>query len=171
MVYFLLFVILIAAAVLWRAAIVAVLLSVWMGLIHLPLFTWIREHPWQAVLYVAGYFVAGAIWSVAKWYFAESERVRQVRERYADHVKQSNHVMSWPEYAATRKTDPSAHTREIKWWIAFWPLSMLWTLLNDPLRRAARRIAYELRGVYQRITDRVWHDADLVVGGPDEGQH
>jgi hypothetical protein len=62
----------------------------------------------------------------------------------------------WQETIRTRKTLPKLYKHRFLSWIGYWPWSLVWTLINDPLKRIVRRIYYELQGVYQRITDRVW---------------
>jgi hypothetical protein len=49
--------------------------------------------------------------------------------------------------------------------MAFWPWSAVWTLLNDPVQRAFRRIFNYLREFYQRMSDRIFSDVakDLPV--------
>lgn len=122
----------------------------WLFLIH----GWLA-HPWQTTAYFSGYFIAGAWWSVIKWWFHETAKVRR--------LKQDKHL-SGRAYTAEEmaerlrrgKTNVLNHKSDIYFWIGFWPVNMIWTLIDDPFRRLVHRIADELQGVYQRITDHVW---------------
>lgn len=152
MIWIVAFLALLAAGVIWRVAVLAAFWAVIYFFTHLGIVTYVVTHPWQTLLYASGYLLVGAAWSVAKWWFAETERVRKAKVRYEGTRKDK----SWSEFAQEQKTDVSDYKSELCFYIAFWPLNGVYTLLNDPVRRAARRIYAELQGVYQRITDRVW---------------
>lgn len=49
-------------------------------------------------------------------------------------------------------------------WMAYWPFSMLWTIINDPIRKLFRQVYHSLEGLLQRITDSVWKDIDNDFG-------
>lgn len=48
-------------------------------------------------------------------------------------------------------------------WIGYWPPSMFWTLLNDPLRRLGRQIYYGIANMLSNISNRAWRDEDNVA--------
>jgi hypothetical protein len=139
--------------VLWTAATVATLF-VLNGLGLPALFRWVIEHPVLTVTYVLIYIAIGAAWSVVKWWFAETNRLREFKENFARDY--GINPEKYAEQLARAKSNPVRYKSDITFWISFWPLSAVYTLLNDPVRRAARRIYAELQGVYQRITDHVW---------------
>jgi hypothetical protein len=93
---------------------------------------------------------------VLKWWFFETSRVRLAKESY--HISFGDHATkpTLEEFLAKRKSIPRDYQPSIKSWILWWPFSALWTLLDDPIRRAVQRIYQELQTVYQRITDKVW---------------
>lgn len=155
---FILFLVVVAALViLYHAAVFAVIAAVFVFVTHLLWLTYIKDHPLQIALYVAGYFLSGAVWSVIKWWFHETARVRDAKAEYAKyHVGKK----TWSEFAEAYKKQAPRYHDDIKWWITLWPLNFLWTLLDDPIRRIARRIYEELRGVYDRITEYVWRAPD-----------
>lgn len=41
-------------------------------------------------------------------------------------------------------------------WMTYWPWSMLWTLLNDPVRRIMKHIYYAIRGTLIKIAAKVF---------------
>ena len=144
-----------AAAVVWRVELFALLLAAWVLVANFALFTYIRNHPWQIVMGLAAYFAIGAAWSVVNWWFAETSRARRARDEFKRRPRVSI-ALTWEEWSANKRTSPANYQSDILWWISFWPFSVVWTLLNDPFRRLCRRIYDELQGVYQRITDSVW---------------
>lgn len=132
----------------WHEAILAIILGSWAWLIGIPLLTWMRSHPWQTVAYVVGYLLTGAIWSLIKWWICERDRFREAKEHW---IKYSG-GKTWEQERARQKTLPTSHKDDFLWWIGFWPFSLAYTLLHDPVKR----IYLELQNVYQRITDKVW---------------
>ena len=47
---------------------------------------------------------------------------------------------------------------KISRWIAYWPFSAFWTILNDPIRRIAEWLYSVLQGFYRNIANRVFKD-------------
>jgi hypothetical protein len=151
MFWFLVSIVVFAALILERAAIIAALGALWY--FTTAQLWWPLHHPWQTLLYVAGYFVVGGVWSIVKWWFVETARFREAKDEFERRQFPRD---QWAEFVAKRKTAVRVHTEDFAVWIAFWPFNLVWTVLDDPVRRLVKRIAAELRGVYQRITDYVW---------------
>jgi hypothetical protein len=114
--------------------------------------TYIMAHPGETILWVAGYFLVGAAWSLVKWYFWLLKIRRQLDQKDPtsyDRVLYSAGVGKFPPH-------PGDYKARIVGWIALWPASMLWTVINDPVRRAAEEIYARLGGTYQKISNRVF---------------
>jgi hypothetical protein len=43
-------------------------------------------------------------------------------------------------------------------WMGHWPISALWTLINDPVRKALKAIYARIAGTLQRISDHLFSD-------------
>ncbi len=98
---------------------------------------------------IVGYFVLGTGWGVAKWWFwlnrtarkcnEVEARVRDERKMYAtDDLSMQREIISAFLRAGLPTTFPvqaRQHKAKITGWMVFWPCSMIWTLLNDPVRR------------------------------------
>lgn len=137
------------------------------------LFAWVYDNPLTFVEYVAAYFIAGAAWSMLKWWLY----LLGVREKY-DSIRalwMQSHKMSsaatipdqlkneWRAHVAGRfsgKFPPQAtdHKASIMLWISYWPVSSFWTLLNDPLKRIAVAIYNVMGNVYQRISNAMFSE-------------
>lgn len=95
--------------------------------------------------------------------------------------KNSNGVMTeellplWKEYQSTvsfrdwfgrqvsiEKPTPDKFKARITAWIAYWPPSLFWTLLNDPLRRIGRMIYEGVADVLKKSSDSAWKDEDKL---------
>lgn len=48
------------------------------------------------------------------------------------------------------------HKSSITQWIAFWPISFTWTIINDPVRKAANYIFSRIKSVYARMSDKIF---------------
>lgn len=66
------------------------------------------------------------------------------------------------EYYGRRITKPSAsrNTGRILSWMTYWPLSGLWTLINDPIRRIFRWLYRRISTTLVRMADKVFADID-----------
>lgn len=61
--------------------------------------------------------------------------------------------------------DWTKHKEDILWSILWWPASLLWTLLNDPVVRLAKFIRSKLGNVYQQVANKVFK---IVGVHPDD---
>ena len=142
--------------------------------------TWCVANPLLVLAIIAGYFVAGAGWSVVKWYFFVSNK----RERLADTKKSfllknnesidkgSNPNLSIPDALKTNwKTlvdrdydlqkclvtslTPYKHKARLYIWIGYWPFSFVWTMINDPVKKAIKAIRRRLTGIYEFIARKI----------------
>jgi hypothetical protein len=48
------------------------------------------------------------------------------------------------------------HKSSITQWIAFWPISFVWTMINDPVRKIANYIFSRIKSVYARMSDSIF---------------
>lgn len=55
--------------------------------------------------------------------------------------------------AQSIKPVASLHKSTITQWIAFWPISFTWTMINDPVRKIANYIFSRIKGTFQRMSD------------------
>lgn len=116
--------------------------------------SYLAAHPGEIVLGIAAYFFAGAVWSLVKWYFWLVKLRRRIdADEPQDRVLYTAGVRMFPP-------NPGDHKSRIIGWIALWPASMLWTIINDPVRRAAEEIYARLGGTYQHISNRVFKGYD-----------
>lgn len=130
---------------------------------------------------LAGYFVVGAVWSLAKWWFY----VRRHREKYnelkssylehrglpgkgpiPDHLKEA-----WQEQRRYYPHNtPQAHESKgrILTWMIYWPWSFVWTILNDPVKRLWKSIFNAMRALFQKVADSAYKDVEDDFTPPRE---
>lgn len=51
------------------------------------------------------------------------------------------------------KPAASHHKSSITQWIAFWPISFVWTMINDPVRKIANYVFSRIKGTFQKMSD------------------
>lgn len=139
------------------------------------------RNPGLTAALAGGYFAAGTAWSVAKWWFF----VRRCREDYdkqkAEFLRHNgiegtaipdNLKTKWKESLgygygrnSHRRSDnviPKAgdHKSRIMAWMCYWPWSMVWTLINDPVKRVFKQIYLQIQGIMQSISNRAFRGVE-----------
>lgn len=127
---------------------------------------------------VAGYVLVGVLWSFPKWWFY----VHSIKDAYVKSLAAYKKTNRIPEnqkldsqqihefyYSRSFEADGFFEPRRKYWgeimplqasknknkilvWMMYWPLSVLWTLINDPVRKAFMFVFEHVKGVYQLIT-------------------
>lgn len=123
-------------------------------------FTWIRDNPGTIVAVIVGWFLAGTVWSVVKWYFF----CLNIRDKYlawsADQSTppSASDVRYWAAKQDLIEFPPQAiqQKEQIITWMVYWPFSATWTLLNDPVRRLFNMIYRKISKALQEISDKVF---------------
>jgi hypothetical protein len=136
------------------------------------LFYFIGHRPGRTSVYVLGYFVAGTIWGIVKWFLYVTRELERYNEKKAFWLKNyapSGSTEITPDLVAEFKKylDPDqrqppqvhSHKGDIILWMTYWPFSGLWTLVNDPVRRAFRAIYRNIASTLQSMSDRLFKNA------------
>lgn len=102
------------------------------------LFAYIRDYPQKTIGIVFLYFLAGTLYSFVKWYF------------YLLQAKEDGYTKNDPRVQASKNKG------RIISWGSYWPLSMIWTFLDQPVKRLFTWIYNRTSKVYERITEHVF---------------
>jgi len=144
------------------------------------MWAWISANPIDTIIFTLSYIAGGLVWSVIKWksYISRSARhFKYLKEKFSDEVGQiggnwrtwiswlhtdryklklNNAVFSEtdePEQIINKITiSPKEKKGVIITWIAYWPMSFLATILNDPIRRFASWIYGLFSGIYSKMS-------------------
>jgi len=117
-----------------------------------------------------------AFFNDAKQTVATGKLVGKIIDYWREHVNEYDEECrrpypnrSVPDYKK-RITKPLVrnHKGRVIAWMSYWPWSLFWTILNDPIRRLMRRIYYRIKGILQGISDRVFKDIDAELADPVE---
>jgi uncharacterized membrane protein YuzA (DUF378 family) len=140
---------------------------------------------WTAAA-VAIYFVAGTAWAIAKWWFYVTKCRDKYNDAKIAFLERNGLggatkdtaipdelLRKWQEtreheigYQARRAAHqpqreqiaPKArdHKGRIMVWMCYWPWSMVWTLINDPVKRLFKQIYLQIQGLLQSISNRAF---------------
>lgn len=157
-----------------------VLLATVVGVQSLHVFDilqYIANNALTSVLYAAGYIAIGVAWSFVKWFsylrkfrdhfrelkqkFLERKGLTgpDIEEPFLSEFKASlRHQYEYRDVQSGQKPTATENKAKITAWMAFWPCSVISTLLNDPIRRLFRYLFNLLKSLYQKMADAVFAD-------------
>lgn len=125
----------------------------------------LKANPLGAVYFIAAYFVAGTAWSVTKWFFWLRKARAAILEMQSEFPSMDHYSMRTRlrERRLPIEFPPKAgdHKGRIIGWMALWPASMVWTMINDPVRSAFETIYDSIGGALQGISNKVFKDVSL----------
>lgn len=107
---------------------------------------WISQNWFYSILIFLGYLFVGALYSIIKWALFLSD-AKDVLMRKGE-----------TRWFNKKDWTPGNHKARIIHWMTYWPISGIWTLISNPVRKMANRIFYKLEKVYQNISDRIMVD-------------
>lgn len=130
----------------------------------------IWAHPLIVVAVIAGYFVCGAAWAPTKWRFHVKECRYKYNDTKADFLRDKGIesgskipdelLDEWKRYYRTGIQSKTPQARDNKSrilsWMTYWPWSLGWTLLNDPIRKLFRQIYRQMQSFLQGIADKAY---------------
>jgi len=144
-------------------------------LLHLKYDLWgtIVDNPLYFFLYLAGYLAAGVGWSILKWYNQVKKTTRKlnkIKNKYIEDTRSDENLWEHLKrelslYHVTNKETTNIavkkwvkeqnDTRIIIAWISYWPISLVSTLINDPIRRLVIEIYHRINKIYDKILDHI----------------
>jgi hypothetical protein len=106
----------------------------------------IIQTPEKFLITIGCYLVIGLLWSIAKWFFF----LRKIRDDYD------------PSYSSFRISNYKAsnHKERITHWMMYWPLSAVWTLINDPFKRMFDEIFRKFSSLYDKMSYKMLGDLE-----------
>jgi len=113
-------------------------------------FAYMRDYPWFTIGRVAAYIGIGVIWSIFKWYFFLQNKKYQLTKKMEDREIDEINESDIPQAKKNKARIIS--------WMSYWPFSMLWTLINEPVKKTFRFIYSKIEGIFQKMSDRIFKD-------------
>lgn len=134
---------------------------------------YVWHHPLNLFMGIVAYAIVGVLWSLVKfrWYmFIKRERYDILKHNFMILKDQPEGTAvipdelkaDWATYLTEkgpyydrfyylRSTDVTENQGRIVSWIAYWPFSFIFTILNDPLRKIGNAIFQTLKSTYISI--------------------
>jgi len=148
--------------------------GLYLGIIHIfgdaSFPTLIKESPWILYIGIPAYVVIGVGWSIAKWALYVNKEAIRYKEQRQQFLKAEG-LSADPDttvpkalkrrWQVQQPAKPSA--RQCKWkiitWMCYWPLSVMWSILDEPWRYIYEALA----NVFQKISDKIYSRAGYEV--------
>lgn len=148
------------------------------------------NHPWHIAIIVGVYFLFGGIWGSVKWWIFCRDRLEEYEETKKEFLRSKGlentkkvppeHRAEWKRrleqntsYRGRTLADPP-RVRDNKGRIlrtmTFWPISLIWSMINDFVKRVFKEIYRKIAGYLQRIADNMFRGVqdDLDIPEDDE---
>ncbi len=134
---------------------------------------------WAFAGWVGVYFIAGIFWSFVKWFaflHTKADELRDIRKNYIERNAPNgtkklpleledsfyDHLVLQGYFRYSSKDGFIPQIRNYKnkcaRWIIWWPTSLVWTVMSDPMVRIAGWLVNRLRGLYQGVANRVFSE-------------
>ena len=105
----------------------------------------IIENPSTSILIFVAYLAIGTIWSFVKWFLFLKE--------------QKDHYSSVTYFHFDIDRFKIAKNKErVLHWMIYWPFSLAWTMINNPVKRSFEFIISQFGGAYDKMTERILGD-------------
>jgi hypothetical protein len=173
-----------------RPVIGLVTIGMYFALIHLfgnaSIPSAVSHSPWTVYLGIPIYVLSGITWATIKWalyvnryalrYAKERCDFLQSRSKNPENITVKTIVPpelreEWKKYSRG-KVKPRA--RDKKWeiitWMCYWPLSMLWTALDEPWRYIYEALSGMFQAISDKIYGRIGYDQDMTLQGESENE-
>lgn len=114
---------------------------------------YIVHNPLSILLMGVLYLFCGSVWSIVKWYIF----LKETRRKQLDNHRSWNEQRDPKDQRPWKPDIPKAkrHKSTIMMWMSWWPFSLIWTAVDDPIRKAFRNIYYHLEKTYDRMAERI----------------
>jgi hypothetical protein len=115
----------------------------------------IVDQPDHALGILVSYFVIGLIWTIIKWYFFLLDIKDTLVEKFKRNAKLS------PQFDI-KEYYPSEYSQKLISWAIYWPLSCIWTIISNPVRRIFTWLINRLESTYIALTNRILRQFQLT---------
>ncbi len=111
---------------------------------------YVKNNPVITISLIFLYFVLGIVWSFVKWYFF----LNKIKIYLLKTTKKGDEFSIY-----TPKV--SDHKSKITTWMTYWPLSMFWTMIDEPIKNTFKFIFGKIEKSYQKLSDNMFKDLNV----------
>lgn len=140
--------------------------------------SWFGDNPEYLYFGVPGYFIVGFLWSLTKWILFLFDKKSEFNKEKQNFLMAAGlppntslthkaveegslaqeTLTKWKErrYPATKRVPRVRdHKYDIMRWIGYWPFSLLWSLVDDFVKRISRAIYNLIHDIFQTIANKI----------------
>jgi len=141
--------------------------AIFLALIHFfgdaSVFSYIANNPYTCLTWGGIYIIVGFFWAIANLGFSTAKLRRKIEGIRKEYKEFKNITVEWDAYMRGKLThreraslEFSTYSSRIISWMVYWPISFIWTMLNDSLRRFTKFI-YDtiLVGVFRKVHSKI----------------
>jgi hypothetical protein len=143
----------------WATALVIATIAGTVTLTHYPIWDEIRANPMMVLYWFIGYIILGGLWSFFKWTRFVTRTVKEwVKRGYSEDLRRLNAIKdaeSDDMVELPREIDPTYNKDRFFGWSMYWPLSVIWTLFDDPFRAIFDFLYEQFGQLYTKIAKRI----------------
>jgi cell division protein FtsW (lipid II flippase) len=121
------------------------------------IFAWIYQNFHVFLGFIAAYLFMGAIWARGKWEFF----IRAMKRDYLESGNGGKSTFYWRKQTQSIPPKIADNKYRFMLWLTYWPASMLWTLIDDPIRRLFSWIYRTMANSLQKSSDSVFSDVEI----------
>ena len=161
----------------------------WFG--NVDIISYVQGHPLFILSCAGAYFALGAVWGVIKWWIFCRDRLEEYEEVRDSFLKKNGQPagtkvvppelrQKWKDYldhsygnSRNRLGVPPQvldHKSKIMRWMSFWVVSIIWSFVNDFVKRVFRTIYQNLSSFLQRISDNMFGNVKDDFDIPSQGE-
>lgn len=133
------------------------------------IFGYVRHNPMATAYIVGAYAIAGIAVGIFKWWRYVRNNLGKYQEAKAEYLADNGKTEGWARYRELGNYngikfifEPMArrHKAAITMWMTYWPLVLIWTVINDPVRKFFKAAYERLSGMLESISKNAFKDAD-----------
>jgi hypothetical protein len=119
---------------------------------------YVAANPMLIIGFILGYFVIGTLWSLTKWYFFLKRRQKKSNwpTKRVEEKMSKDSFQPVPYKIVSMPLRAQDHRSTIMMWMTWWPFSALWTIVDDPVRKAFSWIFDHIEATFDRVAQRVF---------------
>lgn len=114
----------------------------------------IAHNPGMIAGLFISYIIIGTVWSIVKWYLFVKMKYRFVTKKRPDYAQKLD-LEKMSQYRPLAVDEKY----RIMSWMLYWPLSVIWTAINNPFRKAFNAVYNSIEGIFDSISNSIFKNA------------
>jgi len=148
--------------------------------VKVDVFSSIIQNPIKSLLILLLYFFIGFVWSFVKWFMYVNKQALMIKIERTEFLKRHSDkhcltitldtpipedLLSTWRHSKSYIRKPIVHENKarISHWVIYWPISVIWSLLNDFIRKTIDIIVLKIKFVYEKITSNAFKTIEKEI--------